>query len=145
MMLTRYSPDRELNALHRQMNQLLNEIVPTAGFADRFLYSPAVEMSETENAIEIKVELPGIDINDVAVEVTKEMVSIRGERKRAEESAGTRASEFRYGKFGRLLPLPAKVQNTAVTADYKDGILLLTLPKAEEEKNKVVKVNLVKE
>jgi HSP20 family protein len=131
MMLTRYSPDRELIALHRQMNQLLNEV--------RFSYSPAVEMSETENSIEIKVELPGIDIQNVEVEATKNAVSIRGERKRTDDA---KVSEFRYGKFGRLLALPAKVQNTAVTAEYKDGILFLTLPKAEEEKNKVVKVNL---
>lgn len=50
-------------------------------------------------------------------------------------------SEFHYGKFQRVIPLPVQIQNTNVTADYKDGILNLTLP-TEEEKNKVVKVNL---
>ena len=54
-------------------------------------------------------------------------------------------SEFRYGKFSRVIPLPVRIQNTNVTAEYKDGILNLTLPKAEEEKNKVVKVNLLDE
>jgi HSP20 family protein len=141
MILTRYSPDREFNTLHHPLYQLLTEVLP----ANRSSYSPAVEVSETENSIEICVELPGIDIKDVEVEVTKNMVSIRGERKRPEENAGTKVSEFRYGKFGRLLPLTARVQNTAVTANYQNGILFLTLPKAEEEKNKVVKVNLVRE
>ncbi len=51
-------------------------------------------------------------------------------------------SEFNYGSFRRVIPLPARVQNTNVNAEYKDGVLNLTLPKAEEEKNKVVKVNL---
>ena len=51
-------------------------------------------------------------------------------------------TEFHYGKFQRVIPLRARIQNTNVKAEYKDGILNLILPKAEEEKNKVVKVNL---
>ncbi|NEO63673.1 MAG: Hsp20/alpha crystallin family protein, partial [Moorea sp. SIO4G2] len=58
------------------------------------------------------------------------------------DEKGVKRSEFRYGKFQRIIPLPVRVQNTKVEAEYKDGILNLTLPKAEEEKNKVVKVNL---
>ncbi|MEG3439871.1 Hsp20/alpha crystallin family protein [Pannus brasiliensis CCIBt3594] len=139
MILTRYSTDRDVQALNRQVDRLLHEILPVPA---RSLYSPTVEVSETENSIEVKVELPGIDVNNVEIQVTKELVSIRGERKRPE---GTPVSEFRYGQFGRSIVLPAKVQNTAVTADYRDGILYLTLPKAEEEKNKVVKVQLTKE
>ncbi|MEH2065263.1 MAG: Hsp20/alpha crystallin family protein [Nostoc sp.] len=71
-------------------------------------------------------------------------VHISGERKSETktENNGTTKSEFYYGKFQRVIPLPARVQNTNVTADYKDGILNLTLPKSEQEKNKVVKVNL---
>ncbi|MEO1341838.1 MAG: Hsp20 family protein, partial [Cyanobacteria bacterium J06635_13] len=53
--------------------------------------------------------------------------------------------EFRYGSFQRVIPLPARIENTQVKAEYKDGILHLTLPKAEAEKNKVVKVNLLDE
>ncbi|MGL4882936.1 MAG: Hsp20/alpha crystallin family protein, partial [Waterburya sp.] len=74
-------------------------------------------------------------------------VAISGERKaetKSEENCKTR-SEFRYGKFSRVIPLPVRIQNTNVTADYKDGILNLTLPKSEEEKTKVVKVNLLQE
>ena len=58
------------------------------------------------------------------------------------EENGVTKSEFHYGKFQRVIPLPARIQNTQVQAEYKDGILNLTLPKSEEEKNKVVKVNL---
>ena len=65
----------------------------------------------------------------------------RKSENKSEENGRTR-SEFRYGQFKRVIPLPARIQNTNVTADYKDGILKLTLPKSEEERNKVVKVNL---
>jgi HSP20 family protein len=51
-------------------------------------------------------------------------------------------TEFRYGQFQRVIPLPARIENTNVQADYKNGVLQLTLPKAAEEKNKVVKVNI---
>ena len=58
------------------------------------------------------------------------------------EKNGNTRSEFRYGKFQRVIPLPTHVQNTDVTAEYKDGILNLILPKSEAEKNRVVKVNI---
>jgi HSP20 family protein len=85
-----------------------------------------------------------MEAKDLDVQVTENAVSISGERKseaKKQENSVTR-SEFHYGKFHRVIPLPARVQNTNVTAEYKDGILNLTLPKTEQEKNKVVKVNL---
>ncbi|MEJ6484850.1 Hsp20/alpha crystallin family protein [Nostoc punctiforme UO1] len=67
-----------------------------------------------------------------------------GERKSETKTQnnGTTKSEFYYGKFQRVIPLSARIQNTNVTADYKDGILNLALPKSEQENNKVVKVNI---
>ncbi len=59
------------------------------------------------------------------------------------EEKGVTRSEFRYGSFSRVIPLPVEIQNSNVTAEYKDGILNLTLPKVEEEKTQVVKVNVV--
>ncbi|MGL5880393.1 MAG: Hsp20/alpha crystallin family protein, partial [Xenococcaceae cyanobacterium] len=127
---------------------------------------PAAELAETPEAIHVKLEIPGMSAKDLDIQVTVDHVSIAGERKsetKTEENEDETAevssdisvpqrdaryvrgkihSEFRYGKFQRVIPLPARIQNTNVTADYKDGILNLTLPKAEEEKNKVVKVNL---
>jgi HSP20 family protein len=88
-----------------------------------------------------------MEAKDLDIQVMADRVAISGERKsetKSEENGRTR-SEFRYGKFQRVIPLPARIQNTNVTADYKDGILNLTLPKSEEEKNKVVKVNLLGE
>ena len=81
-------------------------------------------------------------MRDIQVMIDK--VTIAGERKAETESNknGKTRSEFRYGKFQRVIPLPVRIENTNVTADYKDGILHLNLPKSNEEKNKVVKVSI---
>ncbi|MEM8779705.1 MAG: Hsp20/alpha crystallin family protein, partial [Cyanobacteria bacterium P01_G01_bin.49] len=144
MALVRYNPWKEMNALQRQMNQLFDDGLLgnlAREFPDRN-FSPSAELSETNEAILLKLELPGIKAEEVDIQVTKEAVYITGERKeeaKSEENGVTR-SEFRYGKFSRAIPLPTLIDNTNVTANYKDGVLHLTLPKAEEEKNKVVKV-----
>ena len=93
-----------------------------------------------------------MEAKDIDIQVMADRVAVAGERKsetESEENGTTRLcgavsfrTEFRYGKFQRVIPLPARIQNTNVTAQYKDGILNLILPKSEAEKNKVVKVNL---
>ncbi len=142
MTLIRWEPMREINTLQREMNRLFDTMTPLHTNGDRLV--PVVEMEDTPEAILLKVELPGIDTKDLNVEVTADAVSINGERKSEtkKEEKGFFRSEFYYGSFQRVIPLPARIQNTNVKAEYKDGILHLTLPKAEEEKNKVVKVTL---
>ena len=146
MTLVRYSPWQEMNYLQRQLNRLFDDaLTPNKrdDFGD-FPKMPAAELTQTEAALHLKLEVPGIEAKDLDVQVMADRVSISGERKsetKSEEN-GTTRSEFYYGKFQRVIPLPVKIQNTNVTAEYKNGILNLTLPKAEEEKNKVVKVNL---
>ncbi len=145
MTLVRWQPLRKIDTLERQSNRLFDEmLLPTWRDSDKFSFAPAAELSETDEAIDLKLEIPGVDAKDLDVKVTKDAVSISGERSEESKTAdnGKTRSEFRYGKFQRIIALPAKVQNDRITAEYKDGILRLTLPKAEEEKNKVVKVNL---
>ena len=145
MSLVRYNPWHEMNALQRSFNRLFDDMLASDNLDfGKFSKIPAVELSETDNAVNLKLEIPGIDAKDLDIQVTENAVSIRGERKEENitEENGTKRSEFRYGKFERVIPLPARIQNTDVKADYKDGILNLHLPKAQEEKNKVVKVNL---
>ncbi|MBD1929492.1 Hsp20/alpha crystallin family protein [Trichocoleus sp. FACHB-90] len=146
MVLVRWNPWREMATLQQQMNRLFDEaLVPATVGEKSFVRVPAAEMEETQDAIHLKLEVPGIEAKDLDVQVTEKAVSISGERKKETktEANGVTKSEFNYGKFQRVIPLPARIQNTQVQAEYKDGILNLTLPKSEEEKNKVVKVNLV--
>ncbi len=141
MTLVRWNPWREIDTLQRLFEDTR---VPSALFEIGEIRVPAAELHETEEAIHLKVELPGMSAKDLDVQVTEKAVSISGERKleNKTEDKGTIKSEFYYGKFQRVIPLPARVQNTNVTAEYKDGILNLTLPKTEQEKNKVVKISL---
>lgn len=145
MALIRLEPFREIDTLQRQMNSLFDSLMTTTGAENVGVsFMPAAEMQETADAIHLRLEVPGLEAKDIDVQVTAEAVSISGERKsetKTEEKGVTR-SEFRYGKFQRVLPLPTRIQNDKVQAEYKNGVLSLTLPKSEAEKNKVVKVNI---
>jgi HSP20 family protein len=143
--LERFEPFREIDTLQRQMNRLFDRLMPTNGGEKvGFTFVPAAELEETDTAINLRLEIPGLEKKDIHVEATPESISISGERKSETktEEAGMTRSEFRYGRFQRVIPLPSVIQHEKVKAEYKNGILQLTLPKAESEKNKVVKVNL---
>ena len=146
MAIVRYNPWHEMNSLQRQLNHLFNDALNGEGWDNFGNWSsfPAAEITEKDDAFHLKLEIPGMEAKDLDIQVMADRVAVAGDRKSATESEknGTTRSEFRYGKFQRVIPLPARIQNTNVTAQYKDGILNLTLPKSEEEKNKVVKVNL---
>jgi HSP20 family protein len=139
-----WQPVRELERLQEQMNHLFDRLAPTGDKTTGFGYVPTAEMEETDTAILLKVEVPGMEAKDIEIEATDDTVTIRGERKvetKTEEKSMVR-SEFQYGKFERMMRLPAHVKNQEVIAEYKDGILSLTLPKVEGEQKKSVKVNL---
>lgn len=148
MALVRLQPFREVESLQRQMNRLFDQLmVPDdegsiMGSGMKFM--PAAEMHETPDEIKLRIEVPGIEASDLDVNVSTEAVSISGDRKSEikHEDKGMSRSEFRYGRFQRIIPLPTRIQNDKVQAEFKNGVLCVTLPKAEEEKNKVVKVNL---
>lgn len=143
MALIRWEPFREMDNLQRQMNYLFDSLAPRPEGND-ITFVPAAEMQETPEAIHLRLEIPGMEAKDLNVQVTAEAVSVSGERKSEMKIAdkGTTRSEFRYGRFQRVIPLPTRVQNDQVQAEYKDGLLHLSLPKAEAEKNKVFKVDL---
>ncbi|WP_066383242.1 MULTISPECIES: Hsp20/alpha crystallin family protein [unclassified Anabaena] len=143
--IERLEPFREIDTLQRQMNRLIERLMPTdGGERGGLTFMPAAELEETDDAIHLRLEVPGLESKDINVEATPESIAISGERKTETktEEAGMTRSEFRYGRFYREIPLPYQIQNDKVQAEYKNGILRLTMPKAESEKQKVVKVNL---
>ena len=144
MSLIRWQPFSEIDSLQKEMNRLFDNLAPRTTEELGSAFIPAAEMEETPEAIHLKLEVPGMDAKDIDIQVSADAISISGERKSETktEDKGMTRSEFRYGSFRRVIPLPTRVQNTNVNAEYKDGILNLTLPKAEEDKNKVVKVNV---
>lgn len=137
MTLVQWTPWQDLDTIERQLNRLFEQdFTPNL----RNYAVPAAELTHDEDAVYLNLEVPGIDTNDLDIQVTEKSVSITGERKSHAQADDSMRTEFSYGKFQRVIPLPARVDNTQVKAEYKDGILHLTLPKAEAEKNKVVKV-----
>jgi HSP20 family protein len=148
MALIRWQPFREVESLQREMNQLFDRLaMPENGgsTSSGFNFMPAAELHENSDQVTLRMELPGMEAKDLEVNVTAEAVAISGERKSEikSEEQGMSRSEFRYGKFQRIIPLPSRIQNDKVQAEFKNGVLCLTLPKAEADKNKVVKLNLM--
>lgn len=143
MSLIKWTPFGDIDTLQREMNHLFEQFSPARRehlFGGSFV--PAAELTETDEEIDLKIEVPGLTPEDIDVQVSAEAVSISGERRTEEtrEENGVTRSEFHYGRFQRIVPLPSRVQNTAVKAEYKDGILTLHLPKDEAEQKRVIKV-----
>lgn len=142
MTIMRWEPIREIDTVRREMDRLFSDLTSVSpnDYFNHDNFMPAVELTETDDDVILKLEVPGIATEDLEIEATADSVTIQGERKPVEQTEGYSRSEFRYGKFTRVVPMPVQVQNTKATAAYQDGLLTLTLPKAEAEKNKVVKV-----
>lgn len=145
MALIRWQPLREIESLQQEMNRLFESLnLEGDRGITNFGFTPAAELQETPEAIHLKLELPGMEAQDLDIQVTREAVSVSGERKAETQTEvrGITRSEFRYGRFQRVIPLPTKVNNDEVKAEYKDGILRLTLPKVDADKQRAVKVQL---
>ena len=104
--------------------------------------SPAVDMYDNEKEIVVKAEVPGIDKKDIHISVSDSILMIKGEMKKEEETKEEDyyCAERAYGSFSRRLELPAKVQESKIKANFKDGVLEIHLPKAPEAKAKEIKV-----
>jgi HSP20 family protein len=108
------------------------------------VWNPAVDLYEDKDNVIVKAELPGMKKEDIEVSLHDGALSISGERKTEEkfEDKETFRSERFVGRFHRILTLPSAVNGAKVTAQYKDGILTVTLPKTEEAKPKQIEVNV---
>ncbi len=105
--------------------------------------SPAVDMYDNEKEVVVKAEVPGIDKKNINISVSDSTLTIKGEMKKEEETKEEDYyyAERSYGSFSRRLELPAKVQESKIKANIKDGILEIHLPKAPESKAKEIKID----
>ena len=143
MLMRSWQPFTEIETIRQQLDKAFDQLAATRDNSEA-TWMPAVELADAGDNFVLKAQLPGIDPKDIDVQVTPEAISISGERRyeNTDKKSGCVRSEFRRGKFHRVLPLPAPIQNDSVQAECKDGILTLTLPKVSEARNKVVKINL---
>ncbi|NOX89965.1 MAG: Hsp20/alpha crystallin family protein [Calditrichaeota bacterium] len=103
---------------------------------------PLMNIEETKDAYKVSVELPGMEKDDIDIQIKDNVLTISGEKKeetKSEEGTFYRR-ERRYGKFSRSISLPGDVKVDNIEAEYKNGVLTLTLPKAEEAKPKKIEV-----
>lgn len=138
-------PFRELFALQRGISQLFDDSFGSSR-EDVALkaWTPAVDVYEDEDSFLIKVELPEVNREDVKVSLNDNMLSISGERRVENEDKrdNYHRVERRYGQFYRSFTLPPNVNPEAINAQFKDGVLRLTLPKREEAKPKQIEVKV---
>jgi HSP20 family protein len=107
-------------------------------------WAPACDIYETENEIVVKAELPEVKKDNVSVSIEDNVLTIRGERKFEEETSheNYHRIERAHGEFVRSFALPATIDSARIGAEFKDGILRVTLPKREEAKPKQIEVNI---
>ena len=139
MSLIKWDPFREFNTLPARLafwGKDWEEPLSTT------TYVPSVDIFETDNEVVVKAEMPGMNANDVDVRLENNVLTLKGERhfeKDAKEENYHRI-EREYGTFTRSFALPRTVNGDKVSAEYRDGILKIVLPKKEETKPKAIKV-----
>jgi HSP20 family protein len=138
--MTMLEPFADLARVRNLIDRAFEETAAAKSQATR-AWRPPVDLFEDENAFTLQLELPGIDRDKIEVEVTHEELVIRGERPYVKPESGNIVhSERVYGQFQRSFRLGVPVQNNAVEAAYKDGILTVRLPKTESVKPRRIEV-----
>ena len=146
-MLTRWQPfadvQGEMRRLHDEMNQLFGRYGRGARGLAPATYPP-LNLWEDEHNFYVEAELPGFRLEDLEMYVTSEnQLSIQGERTLPKlEKGAWHRQERGYGSFNRLMDLPGAVDGSRVSAEFKDGVLTITLPKKEESKPRRIEVKV---
>jgi HSP20 family protein len=146
MPVTRWDPFRDLLGLQDRMNRLFDESVRSVRQGDEALstsvWTPPVDIYETENEVVVKAELPEVNQKDIEIQVENSTLTLRGERRFDKEvkQESFHRIERPYGTFARSFTLPTTIDQEKIRADYKDGILRVVMPKREETKPKQIRV-----
>lgn len=133
--------------LWREMDNLFDRFLGDMRWPDNFStrqFVPALDVSETDDEFVVNAELPGIDPKEVDINLTGNLLTIKGEKKSEKEERGDgfHRMERSYGSFSRSLQLPCEVQEDKIEAHYKNGVLDLRLPKVESAKRRSVKIEV---
>lgn len=140
--LTRWEPVREMMTLREAMDRLFDDAFTRPIFSNGGSTSPAIDLYQTDDEVVVKAALPGFGPNDVQISVTNDVLTLRGEFKseNGHEEATYHIREHRYGSFERSIRLPIDVQSDKAQAEFQNGMLTITLPKAEAVKPKTISI-----
>jgi HSP20 family protein len=136
-----------MNTLQNPFNHLFDDSFFRPGRSDDDLslgtWHPVVDMYDEDDRVVIKAELPGVDKKDIAVDVKDRVLTLSGERTYDNEVKAENyyRRERAYGKFQRAFNLPADVDSDKINADFKDGLLIIEVPKPEKQKPKNITIH----
>ena len=146
MAVIKWDPFRDLNILQDRMNRLFEDagrgIRRSEEPASTTIWSPAVDIYETDAEIVVQAELPGMDRKDILLNLENNVLTIRGDRqfKKETKEDNYHRIERSYGGFSRSFSIPTTVDEEKIRADYKDGVLKIALPKKEQAKPKQIQI-----
>ncbi len=145
MALVRWDPFRELNTLQSQVNRMFG--VSGVDWSDRLpadttTWAPKVDIFETDTDLVLKAELPGIDPKDVDLSLEKNVLTLKGQRlfEHEDKKDNYHRVERSYGSFTRSFSLPTTIEEGKIRADYKDGVLTVSLPKTKQALPRQIKI-----
>ncbi len=144
-MITRWEPFREMRRLHDLLDRSMDDAWLRPGRVDGDLEGPApIDVYETQNDVVVKAIMPGVKADEINISVDRDVLTLRGETKSESEEQDDERNyhfrEIRYNRYGRSLRLPALVDSDKAKAEFEDGILTLTLPKADAVKPRTITV-----
>ncbi|MDO8262737.1 MAG: Hsp20/alpha crystallin family protein [Gallionella sp.] len=148
MNLIKWDPFRELEDVSNRLNRIFGQSLARTESGQNMLavadWAPSVDISETDTAYLIKAEIPGVKKEDVKVTIQDGMLTIQGERKQEKEEKDKKFHRIErfYGSFVRSFRVPDDADESAVKAEFKDGMLNVTLAKSEKAKPKAIEVSV---
>jgi HSP20 family protein len=140
--LTRYGPVRDVSSLQDEVERMFRSALGERGAATAGAFTPALDVEETDEGFTLHIELPGVAADEVEVSLEENVLTVAGERRFYEEkdAEGFRRIERHFGRFHRAIRLPDRVDADGVEAAYRDGMLTVRVPKAEEAKPRRIAV-----
>ena len=148
MAIVRWDPFQDLISLQERMNRLFEQTLDRSRGEREVMvagtWAPAVDIYETPESIVLQAELPGLGKDDIDIQVRDNVLTLKGERRSEKEvkEGNYLRVERAYGGFQRAFTLPAAVQADKIRAVFKDGVLDVSIPKAEEAKPKQIKIEV---
>jgi HSP20 family protein len=144
MNLVRWNPINEFSSLQSQMNRFFQEALGNSPFESSRTtnWTPVADICETDESLFVKVELPGVDPKMVDVRLENNILTIRGQREfdQGNEKTSYHRIERTYGMFSRAFALPVSVDPDNIRAEFKNGLLTVTLPKSERARPKRIEI-----
>ena len=146
MPIVRWEPFRDFVTLRDRMNRLFGDSLAPFHGEESLVgdWLPSVDIYETEDAVVLQADVPGLDMNDLDIRVENNVLTLRGERKMTKEvkEENYRRVERHYGSFARSFSLPITVDPEKINAAYTSGVLQVTMGKREETRPKQIKVRV---